>query len=402
MTDSPALASLRLKKNEDRRLKQGHLWIFSNEIDTLATPLKNFEAGQVVQVEESNGRAIGIAYVNPNTLICARVLSRNPKVKLNQTFIKNRLQAALQLREMNFAEPCYRLVFGESDGLPGLVIDRFNDVFVVQITTQGMERVKYDILQVLENLFHPQAIVVRNNSGSRELEGLSVTEDEVIGTLPEEIIITENGTQFAIPVKDGQKTGWFYDHRMARRRLQDLVAGKRVLDVFSYLGGWGLAAGVAGAAEVTCVDASEFALDGVDRNAVLNGIADKVITVQGNAFDVLKALKEEGHKYDVVIVDPPAFVKRKKDLKAGSEAYRRINEMAMRLLEKDGILVSASCSHHMTRDGLLNQVQQAARHVDRHLQLFDQGHQGPDHPVHPSIPETEYIKTFFFKVSSSL
>ncbi|BBP42602.1 class I SAM-dependent rRNA methyltransferase [Thiosulfativibrio zosterae] len=402
MTDSPALASLRLKKNEDRRLKQGHLWIFSNEIDTEATPLKNFEAGQVVQVEESNGRAIGIAYVNPNTLICARVLSRNPKVKLNQTFIKNRLQAALQLREMNFSELCYRLVFGESDGLPGLVIDRFNDVFVVQITTQGMERVKHDILQVLENLFHPQAIVVRNNSGSRELEGLPVAEDEVIGTLPEEIIITENGTQFAIPVKDGQKTGWFYDHRMARRRLQDLVQGKRVLDVFSYLGGWGLAAGVAGAAEVTCVDASEFALDGVDRNALLNGIAEKVITVQGNAFDVLKALKEEGHKYDVVIVDPPAFVKRKKDLKAGSEAYRRINEMAMRLIEKDGILVSASCSHHMTRDGLINQVQQAARHVDRHLQLFDQGHQGPDHPVHPSIPETEYIKTFFFKVSSSL
>ena len=402
MTDSPALASLRLKKNEDRRLKQGHLWIFSNEIDTEATPLKNFEAGQVVQVEESNGRAIGIAYVNPNTLICARVLSRNPKVKLNQTFIKNRLQAALQLREMNFSEPCYRLVFGESDGLPGVVIDRFNDVFVVQITTQGMERVKHDIIQVLENLFHPQAIVVRNNSGSRELEGLPLADDEVIGTLPEEIIITENGTQFAIPVKDGQKTGWFYDHRMARRRLQDLVQGKRVLDVFSYLGGWGLAAGVAGASEVTCVDASEFALDGVDRNALLNGIAEKVITVQGNAFDVLKALKEEGHKYDVVIVDPPAFVKRKKDLKAGSEAYRRINEMAMRLIEKDGILVSASCSHHMTRDGLINQVQQAARHVDRHLQLFDQGHQGPDHPVHPSIPETEYIKTFFFKVSSSL
>lgn len=402
MTDTATLASLRLKKNEDRRLKQGHLWIFSNEIDTVATPLKSFEMGQVVQVEEANGRAIGVAYVNPNTLICGRVLSRNPKVKLSQTFLKNRFQAALQLREMNFSEPCYRLVYGEGDGVPGLVVDRFNDVFVVQITTQGMERVKHDILQVLENLFHPRAIVVRNNSSSRELEGLPLSDDEVIGTLPEEIIITENGTQFAIPVQNGQKTGWFYDHRMARRRLQDLVQGKRVLDVFSYLGAWGLAAGVAGAAEVTCVDSSESALDGVDRNAQLNGIQDKVITVQGNAFDVLKALKAEDHKYDVIIVDPPAFVKRKKDLKAGTEAYRRINEMAMRLLEKDGILVSASCSHHMTRDGLLNQVQAAARHVDRHLQLFDQGHQGPDHPVHPSIPETEYIKTFFFKVSSSL
>lgn len=393
---------LKLKNKEDRRLKQGHLWIFSNEIDTTATPLNGFEPGEVAVVEAANGKALGIAYVNPKTLICARLLSRNPKVSFNQAFIKTRIQAALQLREMNFAMPFYRLVFGESDGLPGLVIDRFGEVFVVQITTAGMELKKQDIVTVIDNLFHPQAIVLRNDSGSRTLEGLELYEEVALGELPETLEFIENDTRFSIPVQQGQKTGWFYDHRMARGRLQDLVKGKTVLDVFSYLGGWGLAAGTAGATEITCVDASEFALDGVDKNAALNGLTDQVITIQGNAFDVLKALRAEGAKYDVVIVDPPAFVKRKKDIRSGSEAYRRINEMAMRLVEKDGILVSASCSHHMSRDALLTQIQQAARSVDRYIQLFDQGHQGPDHPVHPSIPETEYIKTFFFKVSQSL
>lgn len=395
------MSAIRLKKNEDKRLKQGHLWIFSNEIDNQVSPLKNFEAGQVVTVEAANGKAIGVAYVNPNTLICGRLLSRNPKVQFNQAFLKKRIQAAQALREMNFESPFYRLVFGESDGLPGLVIDRFGDVFVVQITTAGMESVKEELVQTIENLYHPQALVLRNDSPSRELEGLPLYTEVAIGPLPEEIVIEENGAKFAIPTENGQKTGWFYDHRMARERLQDFVKDKTVLDVFSYLGGWGIEAAVAGAKEVTCVDASTFALDGVDRNAELNGVAEKVITIEGNAFDVLKALATEAHKYDVVIVDPPAFVKRKKDLKAGAEGYRRINELAMRLLNTDGILVSASCSHHMSRDALLQQVQLASRHIDRNIQMFDQGHQGPDHPVHPAIPETEYIKTFFFKVSKS-
>ncbi|MDG4812647.1 class I SAM-dependent rRNA methyltransferase [Hydrogenovibrio sp. 3SP14C1] len=395
------MSAIRLKKNEDKRLKQGHLWIFSNEIDNQVSPLKNFEAGQVVTVEAANGKAIGVAYVNPNTLICGRLLSRNPKVQFNQAFLKKRIQAAQALREVNFDAPFYRLVFGESDGLPGLVLDRFGDVFVAQITTAGMESLKEELVQTIENLYHPQALVLRNDSPSRELEGLPLYTEVAIGPLPEEIVIEENGAKFAIPTENGQKTGWFYDHRMARGRLQDLVKDKTVLDVFSYLGGWGIEAAVAGAKEVTCVDASTFALDGVDRNAELNGVAEKVITIEGNAFDVLKALASEAHKYDVVIVDPPAFVKRKKDLKAGSEGYRRINELAMRLLNTDGILVSASCSHHMSRDALLQQIQLASRHIDRNIQMFDQGHQGPDHPIHPAIPETEYIKTFFFKVSKS-
>ncbi|WP_319558475.1 class I SAM-dependent rRNA methyltransferase [Thiomicrorhabdus sp.] len=394
-------ASLRLKKNEERRLKQGHLWVYSNEVDTQQTPLKQFEPGQIVQIEADNGKPLGIGYVNPNTLICARLLSRDVKLDFNLKFLKKRVQEAQALRELVFDQPYYRLVFGEGDGLPGLVIDRFGDVFSVQITTAGMEAVKEDVVQLLENLYHPQAIVFKNDTPSRELEGLPRYEEVVYGSLPETLTIEENGTRFQIPVEGGQKTGWFYDHRQSRAMLQSWVKGKRVLDVFSYLGGWGLAAATAGAAEVTCVDASEAALDGVEANARLNGVDSILTTIQGNAFDVLNALKLEAHKFDVIIVDPPAFIKRKKDFKQGFEAYRRVNELALRLLEKDGILVSASCSHHLGRDQLLQAVQSAARHVDRRVQLFAQGHQAADHPVHPAIPESEYIKTLFFKSGPS-
>lgn len=395
------MKTLRLKKNEEKRIRQGHLWVFSNEVDTKVTPLTLFEAGEQVAVESFDGRVLGLAYVNPNTLICARILSRTLKGEVNYRLLKKRIQAAQSLRELNFSQPYYRLVFGESDALPGVVIDRFGDVFVMQISTAGMEKHTEDLVSVLQNLYNPQAIVLRNDVASRTLEGLELYEKVVVGSLPEKLIIEENGVKFSIPVTGGQKTGWFYDHRMARLKMQSLVQGKRVLDVFSYLGGWGIQAAVAGASEVTCVDSSEFALDGVDENAQLNGVQDKVVTIQGSAFDVLNALKAEAHKFDVVIVDPPAFVKRKKDFKQGSEAYRRINELAMRLLESDGILISASCSHHMTRDNLLGQVQSAARHIDRTVQMFDQAHQAPDHPVHPAIAETEYLKTFFFRVQQA-
>jgi len=393
--------TLRLKKNEERRIKQGHLWVFSNEIDNDVTPLKSFNAGDEVVIEASNGKPLGLAYVNPNSLICARILSRSTKVQFNQKFFKRRIQDAQALRELNYDQPYYRLVFAEGDGLPGLVIDRFGDVFSVQISTAGMEQKKDDIIQVLINLYQPQAIVLKNDLPNRELESLPLYEEVVYGEMPAEVVIEENQTKFAIPVEEGQKTGWFYDHRDSRAHLQKLVKGKRVLDVFSYLGGWGLAALNAGAAELTCVDASESALDGVDKNAALNGLTDKCVTIQGNAFEALKMLKAEAQKFDVVIVDPPAFIKRKKDFKKGFDGYKRINELALRVLETDGILVSASCSHHLSRDQLMQAVQMAARQIDRQAICFAQGHQAADHPVHPAIPETEYIKTLFYKVSPS-
>lgn len=394
------LAVIKLKKHEERRIKQGHVWVFSNEVDTQVSPLKSFEPGQQVLVEASNGKALGVAYVNPNTLICGRLFSRDPKQKLNSKLLTKRIQQAQALRELHYDLPYYRLVFGESDGLPGLVIDRFDDVFVAQIGTAGMENIKDSLVEVLVALYQPRAIVWRNDMASRELEGLERTQSLAYGDLSDPVYAVENGAKFMIPVLEGQKTGWFYDHRSARAKMMRLVKGKRVLDVFSYLGGWGIQAAVAGAKEVVCVDASESALDGVHLNAELNGVADKLTSYQGNAFEVLNVLAQQAEKFDLVIVDPPAFVKRKKDLKAGAEGYRRINELAMRLVGIDGILVSASCSHHMSRDLLLNQIQAAASHIDRSLLVFDQAHQAPDHPIHPAIVETEYLKTFFCRVSA--
>lgn len=390
-------ATVRLKKHEEKRIKQGHLWIYSNEIDTQHTHLKAFEPGQSVVVEASNGKFLGIGYINPHSLIAVRLLSRNKDTQLGTRFFKKRIQQAEALRTLHFAKPFYRLVYGESDLLPGLIVDRHGEVFVVQLTTAGMEQLKPKVLDALQALYAPQAIVLKNDLESRKQEGLSL-ENEVIGTLPEQVVIEENGTQFVLPVEEGQKTGWFYDHRMSRAYLQGLCQDKRVLDVFSYLGGWGLEALSAGARETVFVDSSARALDYMEQSAQCNGVADKITAYEGNVFEVLPQLALEGERFDIVVVDPPAFVKRKKHFKSGSEGYRRVNELAMRLLNPNGILVSASCSHHMPREALRRQIQQAGRHVDRQVQIFAQGGQGPDHPIHPAIEETEYLKTFFSRV----
>lgn len=218
------------------------------------------------------------------------------------------------------------------------------------------------------------------------------------GEVPEWVALEENGVKFEAPVLAGQKTGWFYDHRMNRARLAPYVQGKRVLDLFSYIGGWGIQAAAFGASEVMCVDASAFALDGVERNAALNGVAEKVACVEGDVFEALRELKAADERFDVVIADPPAFIKRKKDLKNGEAAYRRLNEQAMRLLSKDGILVSASCSMHLPEDDLQNILIGSARHLDRNIQLLERGGQGPDHPVHLAIAETRYIKSLICRL----
>lgn len=389
-----SLARLRLKKNEERRLRLGHLWVYSNEVDTEATPLSALAPGQIVTVEEHNGRAIGVAYVNPHSLIAARIMTRNPEMAVDRSLLVHRLQVALSAREARFDAPCYRLVFGESDLLPGVVIDRFGGHFVVQIATAGMEALKDDLIDALKKVCKPESILLRADSSMRALENLDSYVAEAHGKTPELVELVENGVKFRAPVHEGQKTGWFYDHRLNRASLKPYVHGKRVLDVFSYIGAFGVQAASFGAKEVWCVDASEKALDWLHGNAELNGVDDKITSVQGDAFEALKQLKEAGEQFDVVVVDPPAFIKRKKDAKEGLNAYRRINEAAMRLLGKDGILLSASCSMHLSRNELLETLRGSGRHLDRHVVVLEQGHQGPDHPVHPAIPETEYIKSF--------
>ncbi|MEK1905487.1 MAG: class I SAM-dependent rRNA methyltransferase [Pseudomonas sp.] len=388
-----SLPSLRLKANADRRLRAGHLWVYSNEIDVTATPLNGFAAGDQAILEAAGGKPLGVVAMSPNNLICARLLSRDVKHVLDKSLLVHRLNVCLSLRERLFDKPFYRLVYGDSDLLPGLVVDRFGDHLVVQLASAAMERNKDALIEALVQVLKPRGILFKNDSAARDAEGLERYVDTAFGVVPEWVDLEENGVKFQAPVLEGQKTGWFYDHRMNRARLAPYVQGKRVLDLFSYIGGWGVQAAAFGASEVFCVDASGFALDGVERNATLNGVAEKVTCVEGDVFAALKELKSAEERFDVIVADPPAFIKRKKDIKNGEAAYRRLNETAMRLLNKDGILVSASCSMHLEEDNLQNILLTSARHLDRNIQLLERGAQGPDHPVHPAIAETRYIKS---------
>ncbi|MGD8207423.1 MAG: class I SAM-dependent rRNA methyltransferase [Chromatiales bacterium] len=395
---SESFPALRLKRNEERRLRAGHLWVFSNEVDVASTPLTALEPGDPVEIQDHHGRAIGSGYANPRSLICARLLSRDHRYPFGPSLIVHRLKVALSLRERLYRQPYYRWVYGESDGLPGLVVDRYGELLVVQVTTAGMERQLEAILDALDKLLHPAAVLLRNDAGVRELEGLPLYVRPARGEVPTEIEVPEGGARFRVALAAGQKTGWFYDQADNRARLRDLARGGRVLDLFSYVGAWGVQAALAGAESVLCVDESGAAVEQIGVNAVLNGVEARLQAERAEAFAALRELREARERFDLVIVDPPAFIKRKKDLKEGVQAYRRLNQMAMQVLNRDGLLVSCSCSYHLPRESLVEQMNAAARHLDRGLQILYHGYQGPDHPIHPAIRETEYLKAVFARV----
>ncbi|MFO7909983.1 MAG: class I SAM-dependent methyltransferase, partial [Halomonas sp.] len=268
----------------------------------------------------------------------------------------------------------------------------------VGLNTAGMQRLSEEIVDALDKVLKPSVIVFRNDTGGRRQEGLEAQVEVVKGELPDEVLIEENGVHFVVPVLNGQKTGWFFDHRANREWLNRHVAGKRVLDVFSYVGGWGVQAAASGASDVLCVDSSGPALEQVARNAALNGVHEQVAIAEADAFDALAALKADGEQFDVVVLDPPAFIKKRKDIPNGERAYARLNREAMRLLGRDGLLLSASCSMHLAPERLVDVVRGSVRHQDRHGQILFQGHQGPDHPVHPAIAETAYLKALGVRV----
>jgi len=388
-------ATLRLKRGEDRRLSAGHLWVFSNEVDTARTPLTEFEPGEWCRIVSERDKFLGFGYVNPHSLICARILSRDSRHPPGKSLIVHRLQVAQALRRRLYEQPFYRLVYGEADALPGLVLDRFGDIIIGQIATAGMEALKPAVEEAVIKVLGPKALVWKNDVAVRDLEGLPRYIETAFGELPEHVTVEEGGLRYRVPLAGGQKTGWFFDQATNRQALRKYVAGARVLDVFSYVGAWGLGALRAGAAQATCVDASQTALDALAASATDNGLEPELI--RGDAFEVLEALHAERRRFDVVVIDPPAFIKRKKDLPKGEAAYRRLNQLAMQLLDRDGILVSCSCSYHLSPEALLGAIQRGARHLGRFAQVVEVGGQAPDHPIHPAIPETRYLKAFFVR-----
>ena len=387
------LPELRLKRGEERRIEGGHLWIFSNEIDTAATPLTAFTPGAPARVISARDKFLGYACVSPHALICARLLGRDPRHPPSRSLLVHRLQIALALRERLYQRPYYRLAYGESDGLPGLVLDRYDDLVVGQATTAGMEALRAEVVAAVRRVLPVTQFVWKNDGGARELEGLPAVIEADTGEVPAEIIVEENGLRCHAPLAAGQKTGWFYDQAANRRALGRYVAGRRVLDVFSYVGAWGLTAAAAGASEVVCVDASATALAAAARSAADNGMP--LTTLAGDAFDVLTRLHAAGERFDVVVLDAPAFIKLRRQIPKGEAAYRRLNQLGLQLLARDGILVSCSCSWHLAPESLLAAIQKAARHTGRFVQVLEAGGQAPDHPVHPAIPETRYLKAFF-------
>lgn len=387
-----------LKKNEDRRIIAGHLWIYSNEIDTKRTLIKHLTPGELVTFFSAKEQCLGVGYINPNTLIAGRILSKK-QTAIDDAFFEEKFKKALALRESYFPNPFYRLVFGESDGLPGLVIDRFEQIFSVQMNTAGMEQLKDNIIAALTNLFNPSSIILKNDSNMRQVEGLE-NYVGVVGMENTTTIIKENDCTFQIPLIKAQKTGWFYDHRNTRQKLAKYVKDKKVLDAFSYLGAFGIHAAYYGAKEVLCMDISADAMTQLKENAKLNNLEHKINYEMTDVFTGLKKLLQTGQKFDVIILDPPALIKKRKDLKEGIIAYLRLNELAMGLLNDEGILVSCSCSLHMDQALLLDVIRRASLKTNKYTQVLESSFQDIDHPIHPAISETAYLKAYFCRVTN--
>ncbi|HLY52397.1 MAG TPA: class I SAM-dependent rRNA methyltransferase [Steroidobacteraceae bacterium] len=395
------MATLILKRGEERRLAAGHPWVFSNEVDTGRSPLGAFGAGALVKLHTHRGAFVGYAYVNPHALICARIISRDEAHPIDRALITARLASALNLRRRLIPAPYYRWVFGESDGLPGLVLDRYGEVVVGQIATAGMEALKDEVAAAVREVVSPAALYWKNDGAARALEQLPQETGAAFGEVPEELTVEEAGLSFRAPLAHGQKTGWFYDQTANRARLARYLPPRaRVLDVCSYVGAWALTALRAGAAQACCVDSSEGALDFARANATRNGLA--IETLQADAFEALKHLAARDARFDAVVLDPPAFIKRKKDAPQGQAAYRKLNQLALALLGDEGVLVSCSCSYHLAPEELLAAIQGAARHAGRFVQILEAGGQSPDHPIHPAVPETRYLKAFFCRVTRAV
>lgn len=382
--------TIRLQPGRDRRIKAGHPWAFSNEI-VMTPAARALPPGSVVRLEGDDGVKHGAFHFNPHSLIAARRLSAHPDAACDAGWYRARIAEALALRERLFDAPHYRLVHAEADGLPGLVIDRYGDVVALQANTAGMEAATPLIVEALAALVAPRGIVARNDSAVRGLEGLA-EETRLLHGDAAGAEVEENGRRFPVDLLGGQKTGWFFDQREHRARVSRLARGATVLDAFCHTGGFGIGCAVAGAAKVTLLDRSEHALATAQQAAALNGVADRVTTQRGEAMEALERLVGAGQRFGVVITDPPAFAKTRKDQPAALRAYGKLARLAATLTDRGGFLFIASCSHHVAMGDFADAVGWGVHRARREARILHMGGAGPDHPLHPMLPESQYLK----------
>ncbi len=376
-----------------KRVEAGHPWVYSNEVrmDDAAQALA---PGTLVTLRRGDGSALGVAMFNPHSLLAARLLDRDAGRAIGRRFLARRVERALRLREQLFDEPCYRLVHADADGLPGLVVDRFGEVLVVQSNAAGMARLEPLVLEVLTHLLKPAAIVLRNDTPARVQEGLPSETRVAAGALGARVLLRENGAVFAVDPQAGQKTGWFFDQRQNRAFVAAAArAGARVLDLYCYTGGFALHAARGGAAAVLGIDRSEPALALAAEAAALNGV-DKFCTFRrGEAFAKAGQLAAEGERFDIVVADPPAFAKSRKETPAALRGYRKLARLAAGVTARNGILFLASCSYNVGEAEFAEAVRRGLADAGRSGRIIRTAGAGPDHPVHPSLPETAYLKS---------
>ncbi|NTW54452.1 MAG: class I SAM-dependent rRNA methyltransferase [Chlorobaculum sp.] len=388
-----------LKPKEHRRLLSGHLWVFSNELREVP---RDIAAGETVQLFTHDGRLLGAGFFNPQSLIAFRLLTRDEE-QPDRDFFRRKLLEAHKLREKIYPESetnAWRLAHGESDGLPGLVIDRFDRAFVLQSFSAGMDQHLPLITELLRELFDPKAIVLRNESPLRELEGLPLFRETVLGGKDDMFqVIRDGGISYRVNILEGQKTGFFLDQRENRRHIRKYAAGADVLDVYTNDGGFALNAMHAGAKSTKMVDISQEALQRAEQNARMNGFENFSI-VAADAFETLGRLRQENHSYDLVILDPPSFTKSRKTVPTALKAYTKLNRLGAQLVSHEGFLATASCSHHVSEEDFLAAVHLGAMQAGKHLRLISRAAQPPDHPVLLSMPETSYLKFACFYVTN--
>ncbi|MBI2241767.1 MAG: class I SAM-dependent rRNA methyltransferase [Magnetospirillum gryphiswaldense] len=380
---------LRFAKGRARRFRSGHPWVFSNEIEMNAE-LKALPAGTLVTLMDAGDEKLGVASFNPHSLIAARVLSRRWDEAIDAGFFARRLEAARALRDLLFPTPHYRLIHSEADNLPGLIVDRYGDVLALQVNTAGMETLTPLLLEAAQTVFNPRAVVLKNDSPVRGLEGLALEHKVALGSLDGPVELMENGTRFVADLTEGQKTGWFYDQRDNRAFMARLAQGKRMLDVYTYAGGFAVQAALAGATEVVAVDRSEHSLALAAKAAELNAVP--LATIRAEAFAEMARLDAAGERFGVVVVDPPAFVKSRKDVQTGAKGYRKMARLAAPLVEAGGFLLCASCSHHMPADTFAEEIAHGLGQAGRSGRILRVAGAGPDHPLHPHLPESAYLK----------